>query len=38
MGWGATRLRELTRKMWLRRLAGLVVAGLGVWGLIQLLA
>ena len=38
MGWGAARLRELTRQVWLRRLAGLVVAGLGVWGLLQLLA
>jgi sulfite exporter TauE/SafE len=36
MGWGAARLRELTRQVWLRRLAGLVVAGLGVWGLIHL--
>ena len=36
MGWAAQSLRELTRQVWLRRLAGLVVAGLGVWGLIQL--
>ena len=36
MGWAAQSLRQLTRQVWLRRLAGLVVAGLGVWGLIQL--
>ncbi len=38
MGWAAQSLRQLTRQVWLRRLAGLVVAGLGVWGLIQLVA
>jgi hypothetical protein len=36
MGWAAQCLRQLTRQVWLRRLAGLVVAGLGVWGLIRL--
>jgi sulfite exporter TauE/SafE len=36
MGWAAQSLRQLTRQVWLRRLAGLVVAGLGVWGLIRL--
>jgi uncharacterized protein len=36
MGWAAQGLRQLTRQVWLRRLAGLVVAGLGVWGLAQL--
>lgn len=36
MGWAAESLRGLVRKPWLRRLAGLSVAGLGVWGLVQL--
>ena len=38
MGWAADELRTITRHPWLRRLAGLVVAGLGVRGLWQLLA
>jgi sulfite exporter TauE/SafE len=38
MGWAAESLRALTRQPWLRRLAGSVVAGLGVWGLLRLLA
>ncbi|MEW6677646.1 MAG: sulfite exporter TauE/SafE family protein [Pseudomonadota bacterium] len=37
MGWAAESLRNLTRQPWLRRLAGAVVAGMGVWGLVQLL-
>ncbi len=37
MGWAADTLRGLTRNPWLRRLAGLTVVGLGVWGLFQLL-
>jgi uncharacterized protein len=37
MGWAAESLRSLTRQPWLRRLAGAVVAGMGVWGLVQLL-
>ncbi len=36
MGWAAQRLRQFTRQRWLRRLAGLAVAGLGVWGLARL--
>ena len=37
MGWAAERLRALTRRRWLRRGAGLVVAGFGVWGLYPLI-
>jgi sulfite exporter TauE/SafE len=37
MGWAAESLRGLTRQPWLRRVAGATVAGLGVWGLLQLL-
>lgn len=37
MGWAADSLRILIRQPWLRRLAGGMVAGLGVWGLLQLL-
>jgi hypothetical protein len=37
MGWAAESLRSLTRQPWLRRVAGATVAGLGVWGLVQLL-
>lgn len=36
MGWAAESLRSLTRQPWLRRAAGATVAGLGVWGLLQL--
>jgi len=36
MGWAAESLRNLTRQPWLRKVAGAIVAGLGVWGLIQL--
>lgn len=37
MGWAAESLRGLTRQPWLRRVAGATVAGLGAWGLLQLL-
>ena len=37
MGWAADSLRALTRLPWARRLAGLAVAGLGVWGLLHAL-
>lgn len=36
MGWAAQSLRRFTRQLWVRRVAGLVVAGMGVWGLAQL--
>lgn len=36
MGWAANALREWVRKVWLKRLAGLGVASMGVWGVIQL--
>ncbi|MBI5329060.1 MAG: sulfite exporter TauE/SafE family protein [Betaproteobacteria bacterium] len=36
MGWAAESLRELTRHPVFRRIAGLIVAGLGVWGMVQL--
>jgi len=36
MGWAAENLRSLTHNPWMRRLAGSLVAGLGVWGLAQL--
>ena len=38
MGWAAESLRGLVRQPWLRKVAGATVAGLGVWGLLQLLA
>ena len=37
MGWAAESLRAMVRQTWLRRVAGASVAGLGVWGLLQLL-
>jgi hypothetical protein len=37
MGWAANSLRELVRRSWVKRLAGLGVAGLGIWGLLRLL-
>jgi sulfite exporter TauE/SafE len=37
MGWAADSLRSFTRQPWLRRVAGALVAGLGVWGLVQIL-
>lgn len=36
MGWAANALREWVRKVWLKRVAGLGVAAMGVWGLLQL--
>jgi hypothetical protein len=36
MGWAANSLREWVRKVWLKRLAGLGVASMGVWGLVQM--
>jgi len=38
MGWMAERLRQLTSQVWLRRVAGMAVAGLGIWGLVRLVA
>ena len=37
LGWAASSLRELVRRIWVKRLAGLGVAALGVWGLLKLL-
>jgi sulfite exporter TauE/SafE len=37
MGWAAQNLRQFTRQVWVRRVAGLSVAGLGIWGLARLL-
>jgi sulfite exporter TauE/SafE len=37
MGWAASSLRELVRRVWVKRIAGLGVASLGIWGLVQLL-
>jgi uncharacterized protein len=37
MGWAANSLRELVRRPWVKRAAGLGVAGLGLWGLLRLL-
>ncbi len=36
MGWAANSLREWVRKVWIKRLAGLSVAAMGVWGLLQM--
>ncbi|MDP2432717.1 MAG: sulfite exporter TauE/SafE family protein [Pseudomonadota bacterium] len=36
MGWAATSLREWVRRVWVKRVAGLGVALMGVWGLVQL--
>lgn len=36
MGWAAHSLRELLRQVWVKRLAGLAVAAMGGWGLLQL--
>lgn len=38
MGWAAESLRRFTRLVWVRRVAGLLVAGLGAWGLANLLS
>jgi sulfite exporter TauE/SafE len=35
MGWAADSLRSFTRHLWVRRAAGLIVVGLGVWGLMH---
>jgi sulfite exporter TauE/SafE len=37
MGWAANSLRELVRRVWVKRIAGLGVASMGIWGLAQLL-
>ena len=37
MGWAANSLRELVRRVWVKRLAGLGVASVGLWGLVKLL-
>ncbi len=37
MGLFAQQLQAFTRHLWVRRLAGLLVAGFGVWGLVRLL-
>jgi len=37
MGWAGESLRRFTRNPWARRVAGLLVAGIGVWGLALLL-
>lgn len=37
MGWAAERLQRLTRRVWVRRGAGLLVAAMGVWGLARML-
>lgn len=36
MGWAADTLKTFTRRIWVRRSAGLLVASMGVWGLLQL--
>jgi len=36
MGWAADSLRTLTRQVWVKRIAGLAVAAMGVWGLLQM--
>jgi len=37
MGWAANSLRELVRRVWVKRIAGLGVASMGIWGLVHLL-
>ena len=37
MGWAAESLRAFTRQVWVKRGAGLLVAAMGCWGLLQLL-
>lgn len=37
MGWAANSLRAWVRRVWVKRVAGLGVASMGGWGLIQLL-
>lgn len=36
MGWAAESLRSFARQLWVKRVAGLLVAAMGVWGLAQL--
>lgn len=36
MGWAADSLRTLTRNVWVRRGAGGILAGVGIWGLARL--
>jgi len=36
MGWAADSLKTFTRRLWVRRGAGLLVASMGLWGLLQL--
>jgi len=36
MGWAAESLRGFARQLWVKRIAGLLVAAMGVWGLAQL--
>ncbi len=36
MGWAAENLRAFTRQTWVKRVAGLLVAAMGIWGLFQL--
>lgn len=36
MGWAAESLRAFTRRTWVKRGAGLLVAAMGMWGLFQL--
>lgn len=37
MGWAAASLREWVHRVWVKRVAGLGVASMGIWGLVQLL-
>lgn len=37
MGWAAESLRAFTRQVWVKRGAGLLVAAMGCWGLVQLI-
>lgn len=36
MGWAAESLRAFTRQVWVKRVAGLLVAAMGVWGLLAM--
>jgi len=36
MGWAAENLRAFTRQTWVKRVAGLLVTAMGIWGLFQL--
>lgn len=37
MGWAADSLRGWVRRVWVKRVSGLGVASMGIWGLVQLL-